>query len=454
MDPLELLGLDPARESEVILTGEGAFTPGDILERASAVAAVLVSGGAAGRPAIVNMDASVGFAAGLIGSWLAGCVPILLDPLVKDELQRAVDRTGAGAAIRGAMSIGQVPEGVLLVTPDGARGPMGRTAPSIEGSEPILYLFTSGSTGQPALVPKTFEQVDVERRFISRLLGSPRRVATLVPWCHIFGFLFSFLVPLRGGGVCDLSAGISPRAALEKARAGEVDLVVAVPAIYRVMIRILEDEGGGPIASGCRFASSGATLPDDVRGRFEAASGVRIHDFYGSTEAGGVAYRSDGGPWRVEPHVEWRISPEGHLEVSSPSVSVAANAPGGFYRLGDLVEAADGGFTLKGRADDVVKIGGRRISLDEIQGVVESCPGVDRAAVLARPVRGVNRIVSCVVSRKGGVTPAGIKAHVRARLADHKVPRAVVLLERIPTTPAGKVDRPALEDMLVERERN
>jgi len=452
MNPLDLLGLADGPDRPAILTRDGICSTGEILGRARAVARRLEGAGVAGRPVVVNLDAGVHFAAGMVGAWMAGSTPVLLDPLVKRELERAVDRTGAGAILRG-QGAGPIPDprGVLAIAPSDDVDPGRREVPGVPGDRPVLFLYTSGSTGEPALVPKTFAQVDVERRFITILLDNPRRAGTLAPWCHIFGLLFSFVVPLRNRGVCDLSAGISPLALLERAAAGLLDLVVAVPAIYRVMNRMLEARDLGPFPGTCSFVSSGAALPSAVRARFEELTGRPIVDFYGSTEAGGVAYRADDGPWRVEPHVRWRIAPGGYLEVGSESVSVATD--GGFYRLGDLVRAEGEGFVLVGRADDVVKIGGRRLSLDEIREVVEGCPGVEKAAVLARAVRGEPRIVVCVVPSGAGIDPDAVKAFVRSRLADHKVPRVVHVLDSIPMTPAGKIDRPALDEVIGEGEK-
>ncbi len=452
MDPLSLLDLRKNLHSPVILTGEATYTREDVLSRASFIAGQIREGGGSGAPVIVNLDAGVGFAAGLVGCWLAGSVPVLLDPLVRHELDRAVDETGARAVIRspGHQSM-EIVKKVQVITPEHGTAPLEDDSTQIEDDAPLLYLFTSGSTGAPALVPKTFENLNVEYEFLSSLLHSPHRVATLVPWCHIFGFILSFLLPIRKGGVCDLTAGISPRIVLERAAAGSLDLVVAVPAIYRVMIRLLENGQPAPSRMGCRFVSSGANLPGRLRSRFEDLTGCSIVDLYGSTEAGGVAYKEDDGPWLYQPHVESRILDGGHLEVRSPAVSVVSRED--FYRLGDLVRPVSGGFVLDGRADDVVKIGGRRISLNEIQREVESCPGVERAVVLARPVRGELRIAACVESSGASVTEQEIKTFVRGRMADHKVPSVVYELERFPTTAAGKVDRRELNRLIDEGEQ-
>jgi acyl-CoA synthetase (AMP-forming)/AMP-acid ligase II len=442
MNPLSLLELEARPDAPVIVTRHGTLTRGDALAEAAHIAAELGAVGAARAPVVITLDSGAGFLAGLVGAWLAGSTPVLLDPLVRRELGRAVRTIGARAVIRApnAASDG-IADDVPVVSPRGARAEPRAEAPPVPAGEPLLYLCTSGSTGEPAIVAKSFEQLDVERRFLAGELGTGLRAATLVPWCHIFGFIVSFLAPVRGGGVCDLTAGISPRIVLDRAAAGLLDLVVVVPAILRVMVRLLEEAGATALPAGCRFCSSGAALPDDLRRRFRELTGSAVTDIYGSTEAGAVAYRSDDGPWRLQPHVEWRVSEDGHLEVRSPSVSRSVAGPGEFYRIGDLVRPAGDGFVLEGRADDIVKIGGRRVSLEEIRRVLEACPSVAAAAVAVEEVRGEARLVAFVEAPEGGATPEGVKAFVRARLADHKVPRAVHVVAAFPLNPGGKVDR-------------
>ncbi len=447
MDPLTLLDLDKGSDAPFVLTREETYTRGQLLKRAAAVGCRLKEMGITRGNVIVSLDSSPGFVAGLVGCWLAGATPVLLDPLVRRELGSAIEMTRAEVVIRGTKGVKAPPNGAkeLVVDP---REEIPFEAPGRPARDPIVYLFTSGSTGKPTLVPKSFEHLDVEIRFLRSLFSEPKRVATLVPWCHIFGFIVSFLVPCRLRGVCDLTAGISPKSVLEKAGAGQLDLIVAVPAVYKVMVRYLESGNLPSIPSTCCFATSGAPVSDPLRDRFTELTGCRLTDLYGSTEAGGVAYRHDNGPWIVQPHVEMRISPQGFLEVCSPSVSFGE--PDSFYRIGDLVRLEDRGFVLVGRKDDVVKIGGRRVALGEVLEVVEACPSVLNAAVLASEVRGEIRLVAYVERDADNAGLESIKTFVRERVADHKVPQVIKVVEQLPRTPAGKIDRQKLKSMDLE----
>ncbi|MCK9464178.1 MAG: hypothetical protein M0R80_31545 [Proteobacteria bacterium] len=141
MNPLSLLGLEAAPDAPVVVTQAGALTRRDALAEAAHVALELRAAGAAGAPVVISLDSGAGFLAGLVGAWLAGSTPVLLDPLVRHELDRAVRTTGARAVIRalGAASDGFA-AGIPVVSPSGARGRFDGEAPAVADDAPILHL--------------------------------------------------------------------------------------------------------------------------------------------------------------------------------------------------------------------------------------------------------------------------------------------------------------------------
>lgn len=120
-------------------------------------------------------------------------------------------------------------------------------------------------------------------------------------------------------------------------------------------------------------------------------------------------------------------------------------AGGRMYRTGDLVrQRADGRFDFLGRIDHQVKIRGYRIELGEIEAAAESVEGVRQAVVTAREdVPGDVRLVAHVVAEPG-FAPQTLSAALAAALPAHMVPAHVVMLQDMPLTPNGKVDRKAL----------
>jgi amino acid adenylation domain-containing protein len=115
------------------------------------------------------------------------------------------------------------------------------------------------------------------------------------------------------------------------------------------------------------------------------------------------------------------------------------------YRTGDLVRLlANGDIEYLGRADDQVKIRGFRIELGEIEAVLGELPSVSEVAVLVREIAGDLSLVAYVTAVSTALDAATLQAALRARLPAHMVPAHIVLLERMPQTPNGKLNRHAL----------
>ena len=144
----------------------------------------------------------------------------------------------------------------------------------------------------------------------------------------------------------------------------------------------------------------------------------------------------------------------GHAYVNRASLTADRFIPDPFsgvpnarlYRTGDVARwRRDGRLEILGRSDNQIKLRGFRIELGEIEGSLREHPGVHQAVVLCREDRpGDKRLVAYVVPASPDMTTSDFRAHLKAVLPEYMVPSAFVLMEKLPISPNGKVDRRAL----------
>jgi O-succinylbenzoic acid--CoA ligase len=205
-----------------------------------------------------------------------------------------------------------------------------------------------------------------------------------------------------------------------------------------------------------------------------AAHGWPVAPTYGCTEAAsqvatavpGSAHALAGnvgvplGPTRVRVvDARGRALPagvDGTIEIAGPTVALGvARADGGVDRLArrgwlptnDLGRLApDGALTVLGRRDDVIVTGGENVAPTEVENALAALPGVAEVAVAGVPDATWGRAVAAWVVPQPGATVAldDLRAAARARLAPHKLPKRLYVVDALPRTAAGKVRRSAL----------
>ena len=123
---------------------------------------------------------------------------------------------------------------------------------------------------------------------------------------------------------------------------------------------------------------------------------------------------------------------------------------GGFL-TGDLGFVDSGQLTLTGRASPAVNVAGRKVHPAEVERVLRSMNGVEDVCVIAAPdPRRGQQILACIISRQLS-SALEVRQFCAARLAPHKVPRAIMFLPSLPVTPRGKIDRARLLSLALER---
>jgi acyl-CoA synthetase (AMP-forming)/AMP-acid ligase II len=345
-------------------------------------------------------DDAIEFAAALYGAWHAGKQIILPADAQPATLERL-------AALCDGMA-GELPGGLQ---PDTARPALAAPRPSLDAQATSLVLFTSGSGGEPSAIRKSLGQLQAEISAQHALHGQPwaalpdLSVWTTVSHQHIYGLLFVVLWPLAAG--CRIAM---PRLAYAEQMAERIGpqpaLLVSSPAHLKRLPQTLDwSRTRGTLRA---LLSSGGPLPPEAALSAEAVLGVSPIEIYGSSETGGVAWRQrahHGDRWIALPGVEWRIeddAAEPLLSVRSPFLPDDQ-----WWRTADRVRPAeDGTFTLQGRADRIVKIEERRVSLSAIERVLAASPLVAEVRTLALAQGRGLRVAAVVVPSGEGVALA------------------------------------------------
>ncbi len=371
-------------------------------------------------------------------------LPHATSPAVLAEARQATEYTAALAA-----PAQPLPGAVERLDPAGIReAPASDWSPVLRPADaPFIQLFTGGSTGRPRVWSKTPANLFGEARLLAQrfAIGPEDVFLASVPPLHIYGLLFSVVLPLVAGGRVVAASPVLPAeiaAALERQRP---TVFVSGPAHYRALRR------SDLRAPGLRLAFSSGGMLDAADGaRFSEHTGVGVSEVYGSTETGGIAVRQRAAgesEWSPLAGVRWALAGD-RLAVDSAHLSPGLDRnPAGLYVTGD--RAAPGGagrFVLLGRADGIVKVGGKRVDLLEVEQKLRAVPGVDDACVLARERPGrLAEIVALVVSTRD---ETALRQALADQLPPPAMPRRLLRLDAIPTTGAGKRDARAIDRIL------
>ncbi|MEV5136003.1 non-ribosomal peptide synthetase, partial [Streptomyces sp. NPDC053705] len=356
-----------------------------------------------------------------------------------------------------------------------------RPAP-VPGPGALAYvMFTSGSTGLPKGVGVT--HADVAALTADSAWEGGAGDAVLMHSAYVFdASTFEIWAPLLNGG----RIVVAPDGVLEAGALGDAVREDGVSAVFltTALFNVIAETDPGAFA-GLRLVCAGGELasPDAMQRIAGAAPGVRVLHVYGPTETTTFATRHDvaadlpsgpppigrpldgmrlyvldGSLGQVPPGVvgELYLAGRGVARgytglpglTATRFVADPFDAAGGrMYRTGDLVRWTDDGqIAYVSRADGQVKLRGYRIELGEIEGVLACCEGVaDSFAVVREDTPGDRRLVAYVVPADGArPEPGDLAGAVGRSLPAYMVPSAFVLLEALPLTVNGKVDRRAL----------
>lgn len=440
----EFLSLPADQDRDFIL---GGYTYRELYRLAAGLYHIAKSSNVSKPTICLCSDDKALLAAALIASLSGG--PRLVLPYARsrqalEEVMEALSPTFFLADGSGDFPPGPRVIDISVIPPQGAALPDTVRDPD----EPFLILFTGGSTGKPTIWPKTPRNMLAEARYQSGTFGITKDDLFLstVPPYHIYGLLFSVLIPLVSSARVLPGIYTFPKEILLAAQEHKATVLVSVPVHFRV----LKNDALQRFHLRMAFSSAGMLDREDAL-YFREKTGVDVIEVYGSTETGGVATRRrflDQESWVPMDPVDWRIR-DGSLCVRSDFLSPTLPRDGdGFFVTADCADPdGDGRFILRGRVDDIVKIGGKRVDMAAVQAKLKQIPGVYDAVVMAIPVRTgrQNELAALVATR---LDVMDVRRGIAGISEAYAVPKRLAVVEEIPMTPSGKYDRAEIERIL------
>ncbi|MFJ6618052.1 non-ribosomal peptide synthase/polyketide synthase [Kitasatospora sp. NPDC091335] len=463
-------------DAPALVAGEERLDHATLDARAERLARHLAARGAGPeRLVALRLPRTADLVVAVLAVWKTGAGYLPLDPALPEERVRHLLEDA-----RPALLLDEPTLRTLADTDPGDTGPLAPPDPDTTA----YVLYTSGSTGRPkgVTVPhRALVHLLAAHRagFVADAGGGPLRVALTAS--------FSFDTSLEGVllladghplHLVDETTRMDPAALVEYVVRHRIDFLDLTPSYLRQLLPagLLDDPRHRPRVLMLGGEAVGPRLWRDLAAR----TGVAAYNYYGPTECtvDALACRIDGGDrplvGRPLPNIrayvlDGRLRPvppgvSGELHLAGAQVARGyAGRPGPtaarftadpygppgtrMYRTGDLARwTADGRLEYLGRADDQVKVRGHRIEPGEVEAALLDLPGVAGAAVLAVPdVHGHARLAAYLVFTDGAARPAAeLRAALRRVLPDHLVPSSFTVLDALPLTTSGKLDRRAL----------
>ena len=459
MTALDLLAHHTA-DDLVAFGAAGDKTAGDLLADAGRIAAALPAPTRDSHILLVLDGDRYWMAAALLGTLHRGHAVALPPNARRDSILAVRDRPETIAAIHDSDAGMPFRLADLLVS---GRDAQPLTRPITPSQTTFATVFTSGSTGPIQAWPKGHRELVGEAHMLGETFGvgpGDRILGTVAPG-HIYGLLFTVLLPLARGAAFCRETPLHAEAVARCAEADRASLLVTVPVGLRSFAALAPQA----FPSLRQVFCSTGPLPAEVAADFRTRHGLPVTEILGSTETGGIAARQRRGAsheadeqWTplegvrlsvteeskdARPSAQEADPPAGQrLRVESPFLHPDLSRP---FETQDLVQMQpDGRFLHLGRADGIVKVGGRRVSIQEVEESIRQVTGVEDAAVAAIPAEGGrgHQLIAAITPEDCDL--AEIRKELRKRFEPSCLPRRMRGFEALPKELNGKVPRARL----------
>ncbi len=369
---------------------------------------------------------------------------------------------------------------------DGATGATVGLPDPLPADECALILYTSGTTALPKGVMLSGRAlVSQSKLWRQRLdLNSGDTVVCVAPLSHLAGVLNGFLVPVAANARCVLMPKWDPDAAVEIMRMYQGSVCISAALFLSDVVERYE-RGESPDHRLHTWSAGAGSVPPLLVERAEAV-GVHAFRTYGMTEAAGaITLPNPNDPLAQRAHTDGRLLEGTELEAvdehrrplppgevgelrargpqmlmgyTDPDLSAAQIDADGWFYTGDLGSVRDGWVDVRGRVKDIINRGGEKFSALDIELALTAHPVIKSAAVVGAPDLRFGEVVAAFVVLEEGATwpgPEPVLEHLRELdLAKQKWPVRWNVVDQLPISATGKVQKQALRDQLLAEYQN
>jgi len=345
------------------------------------------------------------------------------------------------------------------------------------GADPdaVVYVnFTSGSTGLPKGAPSTHAHIQWNTRACVESLGFRDDDVYLCMFSPAAHPHEHWARPLAVGGAMVMVDSLHPRTIARAISKHEVSWIFGVPSLYELLLAHIQP-GEFDFTRVRSLESAGAVVPGELMRRSEEFfAGARFTKTWGCTETTGVTIALPPAEGRDYDalgygirHYELKVVDDdgtpaadgevGELCVKGPAVVTgyrnraeenALKFQGGWYHTGDLVRREPSGlFWFMGRKEEMIKVGGVKVYLVEIENVLREHPAVAAAVVVPAQERLRGEVPRAVIVPKPGATLSrrDVVNYCKGRMAAYETPRQIEFWDELPRFPSGKINKRAVQ---------
>jgi long-chain acyl-CoA synthetase len=424
-------------DAEALVCGERRLTYRQYYEAVNGFASTLQ-----GERVATVLGNSIEACVAMFGVLASGAQLVPINPLYT---KREVDEIVADAS----------PSFVVSETFQLKRG----TARTLPQSENLALLqYTGGTTGKSKGVNLTHRAIATnvaQREALLPTKPDSERILCAMPLFHSYGMAMGLFLAANCRGALVILERYRPEEVLRTVQTERITIFPGSPTIFTGLLGH-PDFPRTDWSSVHTCYSGSAPLPAETLRRWESAVGAPVYEGYGQTEAGPVLSfnsinkRKSGSVGVPVPDTEIRIV-EGEVVARGPQImqgyrnrpqETAEALRDGWLHTGDMGELdADGYLYIRGRKKDMVIVGGYNVYPREVEEVLASHPAVAEAAVVGGPDAYRGECLHAYVSLRKNVTEAELLSYCGERLAKYKIPVTLEVLDALPKTSVGKLDK-------------